>query len=149
MDVVTVHFSVSHPHIHSHYGRAVSPSSLWRIGGQTYHRCCLYMLKQDEEPTFLNAREADLSDDTVCAKCNASPSPTSTCKHISLAVAFPASAQLSTVQTLINVLVEIQQLRFTEAPSSFHASLNAVIKNSGFKFSFCWFCKTVRCQVVA
>lgn len=48
------------------------------------------MLNQGEEPTFLNAREADLSDDTVCAKHNGSPSPTSARQHISLAVAFPA-----------------------------------------------------------
>lgn len=39
---------------------------------------------------FLNAREAGLLDDTVDAKHNDSPSPTSTCEHISLAVAFPA-----------------------------------------------------------
>lgn len=46
------------------------------------------MLKQEEKPTFLNAREiGDLSDDTVCAKHNASLSVTSTCTHISLAVA--------------------------------------------------------------
>lgn len=46
------------------------------------------MLKEEEEPTFLNAREAaDLSDDAVCAKHNASLSLTSTCTHIILAVA--------------------------------------------------------------
>lgn len=43
------------------------------------------MLKEEEEPTFLNAREAaDLSDDAVCAKHNASLSLTSTCTHIIL-----------------------------------------------------------------
>lgn len=61
--------------------------SLKDCRAQNYCWRCFYMLKQEEEQTFLNAREtADLSDDSVCAKHNASLSMTSTCTHISLAV---------------------------------------------------------------